>query len=96
LGYTFRENPEIWNEASPTNYVDENSPPFLFINSSINRFHAGRDILVDKLNKYGTYSEIHTFPDTPHPFWFFHPWFNHTVKLVTDFLNKVFRYQNEY
>jgi pectinesterase len=96
LGYFFKENPEIWREASPINYVDENSPPFLFINSSISRFHAGRDILVDKLKKYGTYSEIHPFPDTPHPFWFFHPWFDPTVELVVNFLNRVFTYHIQY
>jgi len=90
LDYTYKENPEIWREASPINYVNENSPPFLFINSSINRFQAGRDVFIDKLNKYGTYSEIQTFPDTPHPFWFFHPWFKSTIVIVEKFLNKIF------
>ena len=75
LGYSYKENPKIWEDASPINYVNENTPPFLFINSSIDRFHAGREVLIEKLNRYNTYSEIHTFPDTPHPFWFFHPWF---------------------
>ncbi len=90
LGYKYLENPDIWKEASPINYVDENSPPFLFINSSIDRFHAGRDLVIEKLNRYNTYSEIHTFPDTPHPFWFFHPWFKPTTQLVIEFLNRIF------
>ena len=90
LGYSYKERPEIWREASPINYVDENTPPFLFINSSTDRFHAGREILIEKLNKYQTYSEIHTFPDTPHSFWFFHPWFKPITKIVIEFLNKTF------
>lgn len=90
LGYTYKDNPKIWKEASPINYVDKFSPPFLFINSSLARFHAGRDIFINKLNEFGIYSEIHTFPDTPHPFWLFYPWFNSVVNLVVDFLDKVF------
>jgi acetyl esterase/lipase len=90
FGYSYKEKPAIWSEASPINYVDENTPPFLFINSSIDRFHAGREILIEKLNKYQTYSEIHTIPDTPHSFWFFHPWFKPMIKIVIEFLNKIF------
>jgi len=91
LGYSYEENPKLWEDVSPINHVDHNTPPFLFINSSIDRFHAGRDVLIEKLNRYGTYSEMHTLPDTPHPFWFFHPWFKPTTKIVIDFMNKIFQ-----
>ncbi len=90
LGYTYKENPEIWREASPVNYVDHNTPPFLFINSSIDRFHAGRDALIEKLDNYNTHHDLQTFPDTPHSFWFFHPWFNPMINKVIDFLHKIF------
>lgn len=90
LGYSYKDNPKIWSEASPINYINHNTPPFLFINSSIDRFHAGREILIDKLNKYNTYSEVYTFPDSPHSFWFFHPWFNPTNKIIIGFLDKIF------
>ncbi|NWF88658.1 MAG: alpha/beta hydrolase [Ignavibacteriaceae bacterium] len=94
LGYTFNEKPDIWKEASPISYVDENTPPFLFINSSNDRFHAGRDKLIEKLNKHCTYSEVHTFANSPHPFWFFHPWFFPTINTITHFLNRVFHSSN--
>ena len=95
LGYSYQDNPELWKQASPINYVDAKTPPFLFVNSSIGRFHAGREILIEKLNMYQTYSEIHTFPDTPHTFWLFHPWFNPTNKIIIEFLNKIFAYKSD-
>lgn len=90
LGYTYKDNPEIWREASPVNYVDQNTPPFLFINSSIDRFHAGRDTFIEELDNYKTYHDLKTFPDTPHSFWFFHPWFNPMINKVIGFLDKIF------
>lgn len=90
LGSSYEKNPVIWKEASPVNYVNCNSSPFLFLNSSFDRFHAGRDVLIETLNKCSIYSEVHTFPDTPHTFWLFHPWFNAMNKIISDFLNKIF------
>ncbi len=91
LGGTYEEKPEIWQEASALNHVDKNTPPILFINSSLPRFHAGRDDMIRKLDSLHIYSEVHTFPDTPHPFWLFHPWFEPTIKYTINFLDKVFK-----
>jgi acetyl esterase/lipase len=91
LGGTYEEKPGVWQDASALTHVSKNTPPCLFINSSNPRFHAGRDDMIKKLNDFGIYSEVHTFPDTPHPFWFFHPWFDPTVKYIVDFLDKVFK-----
>lgn len=70
IGFTFKEKPELWKEVSPVNYINKNTPPILFINSSIDRFHAGRDASIAKLNQLNIYSEVHTIPDSPHSFWF--------------------------
>lgn len=94
FGATFKENPGKWIEASPLIYAGKNTPPMLFINSSFPRFHAGRDSVIAILNKHGIYSEVRTIPDTPHPFWLFHPWFDQTVEYVTAFLDKVFKSEN--
>jgi len=91
FGESFKENPELWFEASPLNYIDNKTPPTIFINSSEERFHAGRDEAIQKLQLYNTYYEIHTIKDTPHSFWLFEPWFTKTNKLILDFLNKVFK-----
>src|SRR5690606_17254408 len=83
FGGSKEEKYDMWKEASPLEYVDANTPPTLFINSSFPRFHAGRDDMIKILNKNGIYSEIHTLEDSPHTFWLFHPWFNAPVKLTT-------------
>jgi pectinesterase len=91
FGYSYNEKPEIWKEASPVNYVNVNTAPILFINSSLERFHAGRDEMIEKLKSFNIYCEVHTIPDTPHSFWLFHPWFERTSGYVIDFLDKVFK-----
>ncbi|MEB2777784.1 pectinesterase family protein [Algoriphagus sp. D3-2-R+10] len=90
LGGTYEQKPEVWNAASPLYLPLPNMKPILFINSQYPRFHAGRDELVTKLDEEGIYSEVHTFPDTPHPFWLYDPWFERTVNTIAEFLNKVF------
>ena len=85
------ENPKNWKEASPLEYVDKNTPPILFINSSRPRFHAGRDDMIKILNKNNIYSEVHTLKDSPHSFWLLQPWFQPTLAYTVSFLNKVFK-----
>lgn len=87
LGYSFRENPELWIEASPLTYIDENTPSILFINSGIERFQAGQSKAVELLTIHKKYFEIHTINNCPHTFWFFHPWFDKTVDIILRFLN---------
>ncbi|THH41816.1 alpha/beta hydrolase [Neolewinella litorea] len=79
-----------WREASPLEYVDRHAPPFLFVNSSYPRFHAGRDDLFRMLDEQGIYHEDHTFPDSPHAFWLLDPWFEPTLELTVQFLKRVF------
>jgi acetyl esterase/lipase len=96
FGATFRENPEIWLDASPVTHIGPSTPPILFVNSSIPRFHYGRDSVIALLNKLGTRTVVHTIPDTPHPFWLFHPWFAQTCGDVIRFLVDEFsRSKNE-
>lgn len=86
FGGRYAEIPERWKEASPVYYVNRNSPPILFLNSAQPRFHAGRDEVIEKLNTFSVYSEVHTFEDAPHSFWLFDPWFEKTGKLIVGFL----------
>lgn len=58
----------LWDEASALYYTDANTPPVLFINSQHPRFHAGRDDMIKILDSLNSYSEVHTFPETPHTF----------------------------
>ena len=93
FGGPLREKRDLWIEASPLNHVSAKSAPIAFINSSLERFHAGRDGMIAKLNALNIYSEVHTIPDTPHPFWFFQPWFGPTCEFAIAFLNKTLSIQ---
>ncbi len=83
-----------WKEASPLEYVNEHTPPTLFINSAQPRFHAGRDDMVTILNKHHIYNEVHTIPNSPHSFWLVHPWFETTLNDTVNFLDKVLKTNN--
>lgn len=91
LGATFRERPDLWREVSPLQHVSRQTPPVFFVNSSLDRYHAGRDEMIAKLQAFGIPSRVQTLPDTPHPFWLFHPWFDTTCTSVVDFLDKTFQ-----
>ena len=85
LGGSKETNFKKWKEASPLEYVNKNSPPTMFINSSLERFHAGRDEFVQVLKHHGIYYEINTLFDSPHSFWLVQPWFNQTLNYVVIF-----------
>lgn len=90
LGGSIVEKPINWKEASPLEYVNSTTPPTLFINSTMSRFHAGRDDMTSILQDHGIYNEVHTIPRTPHSFWLMHPWFEKTLQFSLSFLDRVF------
>lgn len=90
FGYSTTENPDVWHQASALTHVSAQTPPTLFLNSGVDRMHAGREDYRKKLDSYKIYSEIHTFTDAPHSFCLFNPWFDPTVKFIADFLKKTF------
>jgi len=91
LGGTYEENPENWKQASALHHANKNTPPTLFINSSFDRFHAGREDMIDILNQNRIYNEVQTIQDSPHSFWFFQPWLDQTVEYTTKFLDRIFK-----
>ncbi len=91
LGGSREENWKNWVEASPLEHANAQTPPFLFVNCIIPRFHAGRDDLLRILNQAGTYNKVYTIPDSTHSFWTVHPWFELTLEYSTAFLRKVFK-----
>ncbi|MBT1685896.1 alpha/beta hydrolase [Dawidia soli] len=89
FGYTRTENPDLWRQASALTYAGKHSPPTLFLNSSVVRMHAGREDYIAILQRYGIYTEVHTFSETPHTFCLFEPWFTPVLNYTTAFLQKV-------
>lgn len=91
LGGKSNEIPENWKNASALTHTDKNTPPILYICSTIPRFHAGRDDMIKILNEYKIYNEVHTIADSPHSFWFYEPWFGQTISYTVGFLDKIFK-----
>ncbi len=91
FGKTFAEAPELWKEASPVRHVSKRSAPTAFINSTQERYHVGRDAVIEQLDQYAISSEIHTMPDSPHSFWLFHPWFTRTLTWTSDFFDRILK-----
>ncbi|OXG08950.1 acetyl esterase/lipase [Flavobacterium araucananum] len=91
LNGTYDESPETWQKASALNHASKNTPPILFINSSFDRFHAGRDDMITILDQNKIYSEVQTIQDSPHSFWFFQPWLDETTGYTIKFLDRIFK-----
>lgn len=91
FGYSKKENPELWTEASPLTHAGSHTPPTLFLNSSVERMHAGRSDYIKILSQHNIYTEVKTFEGSPHSFCLFHPWFESTVNYIDEFLKKVFK-----
>ena len=91
FGYGKAEQPKLWEAASSLSYTDKHTPPTLFINSGVDRMHAGRNDYIKILDQYHIYSEVHTFEGAPHSFPLFDPWFEPMVNYIDSFLKKIFR-----
>lgn len=90
LGGHYAENKKNWHEASPIYYVNEHTPPILFVASGRTRFYVGRDEMIRRLDRYNISSEVVTFSETPHSFWLFEPWVKPAANAIVDFLNRQF------
>jgi acetyl esterase/lipase len=91
FGASKTEQPALWHQAGALNHVTAQTPPILFINSSVDRMHAGRDDMTKQLDRFHIYHEAYSFPTAPHPFPLFNPWFEPTLNYTAAFLDKVFK-----
>lgn len=91
FGYSKTENPELWKQAAPLTHVGKHTPPTQFINSGVERMHAGREDFIAIMNKHKIYSEVKTFEGSPHSFILFNPWLDTTVAYMDNFLKKIFQ-----
>lgn len=90
FGFAKEEQPALWRNASPLTHAGPDSAPILFLNSSVERMHAGRDDYISILKSHGIYTEVHTFNKAPHSFCLFDPWFSETINLIDAFIQKLF------
>lgn len=91
FGGRYAQKTALWHEASPLFYVNNGTPPVLFIGSAQTRFSVGREDMVSRLSASGVASRVLLMPDTPHSFWLFDPWLTPTVDAMDAFLNQHMR-----
>ena len=89
FGYNKFANPSVWNEASALTYAGKNSPPTLFINSGVERMHAGREDYLSILKKENIKFEVITFEEAPHSFVFFDPWYSKFKSELIQFIKDI-------
>jgi acetyl esterase/lipase len=90
FGGRYHEKSELWREASPVFYVDENTPPILFLISNQERFSLGHKDMIAKMEPLNIPYQVTQIPNTPHSFWLFDPWLQPSVEAVVNFLNTQF------
>jgi pectinesterase len=73
FGASKTQPPEVWHQAEVLNHVSAHTPPILFVNSSVDRMHAGCDDIIKKLDALHIYHEQHAFPSVLHTFPLFNP-----------------------
>lgn len=89
FGSSVVDDPESRQEASALTYINPHSAPILFINSSIPRFGAGRDDMIEKMEEFGIKYRANQHENSMHTFWLFHPWFNQTADWMDAFIKEI-------
>ena len=83
----YRDHRDVWIAASPLFYIGPQSAPTFFIKSTAKTpILAGRDEMSARLKIFGIDSGIIQIPNTPHPFWLVHPWFEQVLDLTDQFM----------
>jgi pectinesterase len=88
FGYNKVEGEAIWKEASALSHVTKGDPPVLFLNSSDERMHAGRDDFRQKMADFGIHTEYYAFENSHHTFVLMNHWFNQVVDRMDRFMRK--------
>ena len=88
FGYNKVDGEAIWKEASALSHVTKGDPPVLFLNSSDERMHAGRDDFRRKMADFGIHTEYFTFQNSHHTFVLMNHWFDQVVDRMDHFMRK--------
>jgi pectinesterase len=88
FGYNKVDGEAIWKEGSALSHVTKKDPPVLFLNSGVERMHAGRTDFVQKMAALGIHAEFYTFEKSPHTFILMNHWFDQVVERMDMFMRK--------
>jgi len=86
FGMNKMEGAAKWDEASALYHVSKNDPPVMFINSGVDRMHAGREDFIQKMKALKIATKVHTFPNSPHSFLLYTPWMERVAELMVGFM----------
>lgn len=86
FGYNKIDGEAIWNEGSALSHVSAGDPPVLFLNSGVERMHAGRTDFIKKMVSNGIHTEYYTFKKSPHTFVLMNHWFEQVVDRMDQFM----------
>ena len=84
FGYNKLERPDIWDEASALYHISKDDPPVLFINSGVDRMHAGREDFRKKMDSFHIKTEVTYFEGSPHSFVLYEPYFSKVIGLIEE------------
>jgi len=88
FGYNKKDGAKIWNEASALNHVSKKDPAVLFINSGVDRMHAGREDFRKKMSELNLLTRVYTFEKSPHSFLLYAQWMEKVANLMANFMNQ--------
>lgn len=88
FGYNKKEGEAIWNEASALSHVTKGDSPILFLNSGVERMHAGRTDFMKKMAALNIHTEYYTFENAPHTFVLMNHWFDQVVDRMDRFMKE--------
>ncbi|MEY2792659.1 MAG: hypothetical protein RJA76_651 [Bacteroidota bacterium] len=88
FGYSKKEGAKLWDEASALYHVSKNDPAVLFINSGVDRMHAGRDDFRKKMQAFNLLTRVYTFEKSPHSFLLYSQWLENVSKLMAEFMSQ--------
>ena len=71
LGKPYLTNEELWESSSPVTFINENSPPMLFIHSGSDNGVPYEQAIsaVELLGKAGVHTELLLISGAPHSFY---------------------------
>lgn len=88
LGGAFETVGDKWREASAAHYVDATSPPTLIVSGEAPRFTAGRENVMQVLERHHIRNADLKFEHAPHAFWLFEPYLSKIAVAIDDFLRE--------
>jgi pectinesterase len=88
FGFAKMEGAKLWDEASALYHVSKNDPAVLFINSGVDRMHAGREDFRQKMRANNIICRAVTFPFSPHSFLLYDRWMEQVAALMADFMHQ--------